>query len=62
MRCDCTPAMHAALKDPLVWPLLLLRGHQSYNDGPRVVVLELRDCSRPGCGSTLALELPSCPK
>lgn len=54
--------MHAALKDPLVWPLLLLRGHQSYDDGPRTVTLELRDCARPGCGSTLALEVTTWPK
>lgn len=62
MICECTPAMHAALKDPLVWPLLLLRGHQSYDDGPRTVTLELRDCARPGCGSTLALEVTTWPK
>ena len=54
----CSPASHARLRRPSVWPTLPLVGVQRIEadeSGPAEEI-ELRNCDQ-GCGSTLAVEL-----
>lgn len=52
---NCSVRDHDAIKgDPARWRALPLVGYQNAGAGVR---LELRNCTRRGCGSTLVREL-----